>query len=65
MGGLCDLGAVDLLQGVDTLALVVESVHQMHVGGIMCGSRGRGKEGTLVVGCRVIESLAARMEEIS
>lgn len=39
VGGLCDLGAVDLLQGVDTLALAVESVHQMHLGGIMCGSR--------------------------
>jgi hypothetical protein len=34
--GLCDLGAGDLLQGVDTLALAVESVHQMHVGGVEC-----------------------------
>jgi len=34
--GLCDLGASDLLQGVDTLALGIESVHQMHIGGIEC-----------------------------
>jgi hypothetical protein len=63
VGGLCDLGARDLLQGVDTLALVVESVHQMHVDGIMCDSRGRRIGATLVVGCRVVESLAAWTEE--
>lgn len=32
---LCDLCAVDLLQGVDTLALAVESVHKMHVDGVV------------------------------
>lgn len=34
--GFGDLGALDLLQGVDALALVVESVHQMHIDGWMC-----------------------------
>lgn len=63
VGGLCDLGTGDLLQGVDTLALVVESVHQMHVDGIVCDSRGRRIVATLVVGCWVVESLAAWTEE--
>lgn len=53
VGGLCDFGAVDLLQGVDTLALAVESVHQMHLGGMMCGIREKGKEAT-VVGCWIV-----------
>lgn len=35
MCGFGDLGALDLLQGVDALALVVESVHQMHIDGWM------------------------------
>lgn len=46
---LCDLGAVDLLQGVDTLAFAVESVHEMHAGGIVIVRSLRGQE-TLVVG---------------
>ena len=57
--GLCDLCAVDLLQGVDTLALVVESVHQMHVDGCMCASRGRRIRATVVVVWRVVGSLSA------
>lgn len=30
MGGLCDLAGLDLLEGVESLAVGVNGVHQMH-----------------------------------
>lgn len=44
VGGLCDFGANDLFQGVDALALVVESVHQMHLVGVFLDLAFWGKE---------------------
>lgn len=33
VGGLCDLSLGNLLEGVEAVALSVESVHKMHCGG--------------------------------
>jgi hypothetical protein len=39
---LCDFGALHLFERIDALALVVESVHQMHVCGVD-SSDGKGR----------------------
>lgn len=42
MSGLGDFAAVDLLKGVQAVALGIESVHEMHFGRLICETDGPG-----------------------